>query len=302
MSSRQVLITGAGGFVGASLSTGFADLGWGVIGLDRQFDVGGPVQGIRQVGADLSLGVPRDVPKVDLVVHAAWTTTDPETLGVGRADHMANNVRPLLSVLEYVSSTEPESFVLLSSSGVFDPGDGTEGLTDAHRPTGASAYAVAKRAGEILVPGALSPLTAAHVVRLGNLFGPGEVARPSRTRVSLVARWLAAARRGESLVVRSDNPLRDWTFTPDLAPALARMVAGPPAGGPVHLAGPGVLRDQELAALVASRLPGTETVSSPAVGRVKPPMVPSEIPALAGFAWTDPADGIEALLGEEVSA
>ena len=34
MKRRQVLVTGAGGFVGRALALGFADLGWRVIGLD----------------------------------------------------------------------------------------------------------------------------------------------------------------------------------------------------------------------------------------------------------------------------
>ena len=53
--------------------------------------------------------------------------------------------------------------------------------------------------------------------------------------MSLVARWLRCAREGEPIEVRDDNPVRDWTYAPDLAAALARVVAAPPALGPVHL-------------------------------------------------------------------
>ena len=309
MTPRRVLITGAGGFVGRSLALGFADLGWRVIGLDRAFDAGSANQDIRQVAAELAEGVPQEVPEVDLVVHAAWVTTDAETLGMTPAGSIALNLRPLLAVLEYTARTRPAAFVFLSSSGVFAAGDATEGLTDADQPTGTSAYAAAKRAGELLVPAALEQGTteldqgtAVHVVRLGYLFGLNELARPSRLRVSLVARWLAAARDGQPLQVRSDDPVRDWTFTSDLAAALERVVAGPSAGHPVHLGSPHVCTDSAFANLIASLVPGVEPVSVPAAGQVKPPMVSSDIPALRGFVWTDPAAGLRVLLRREVAA
>ncbi len=302
MKRRQVLVTGAGGFVGRAVALGFADLGWGVIGLDRTFDESWERDGMRSSTAELSEGVPSDVPDVDLVVHSAWVTTDPAMLGVTTAEYIALNTRPLLTMLEYARCTSPAAFVFLSSSGVFTATDATEGLKDTYSPTGTSPYAAAKRAGEALALSALDSQTEVHVVRLGYLFGPDEIARPSRVGVSLVAGWLAAARQGQALAVRSDDPLREWTFTSDLAVALEQVVDGPSAGHPVHLGSTHVSRDSAFAALIASELPGTEPVTVPAEGPVKPPMVPSDIPALRDFAWTDLTTGLRALLAAEVVA
>ncbi|MCS5540839.1 MAG: NAD-dependent epimerase/dehydratase family protein, partial [Roseibacillus sp.] len=119
MKRRQVLVTGAGGFVGRALALGFADLGWRVIGLDRAFDERRESDSMHRSTADLAEGVPLDIPDVDLVVHAAWVTTDPATLGVTTAEYIELNTRPLLTMLEYVSRTSPADFVFLSSSGVF---------------------------------------------------------------------------------------------------------------------------------------------------------------------------------------
>jgi len=140
------------------------------------------------------------------------------------------------------------------------------------------------------------------VVRLGYLYGPGEHAGPSRDRESLVARWLGAAQAGEPLDVRSDDPAREWTFAPDLAAALERVVDGPPTGHPIHLGSPHIHRDSELAGLIADAIPGTEVHRVPSEGRVKPPMIPSEIAALRDFVWTDVRAALSDLVASEVPA
>jgi len=303
MNGRFVLITGAGGFVGRALATGFAELGWDVIGVDRVFDDEAVVvdSRIRRVVADVAGGMPGGLPKAELVVHAAWVTTDPETLGITEGAYVALNLRPLLAVLEYSARSRPNAFVFLSSSGVFAAEDANEGLTDADQPTASHPYAAAKRAAELLVPAALNAETAAHVVRLGYLYGPGEHVRPSRERVSLVARWLEAARAGETLEVRSDDPEREWTFAPDLAAALERVVGAAPSGHPIHLGSPCIQRDSDVAALIAGVASEADVRRVPAEGRVKPPMIPSELPALHDFAWTDLPTGLSAIVAGGVT-
>jgi hypothetical protein len=54
--------------------------------------------------------------------------------------------------------------------------------------------------------------------------------------------------------------------------------------------------------MVARHLPGTAIVTVPAADPVKPPMEPSDLPALTGFQWTTPAAGLAALVAAEVSA
>jgi nucleoside-diphosphate-sugar epimerase len=308
MSRRIVVVTGADGFVGRALTEGFAALGWWVIGLDVAFDDGredASLRGgvIRRVTCDLADGVPAlpgmpgTEPSVDLVVHTAWVTTEPEVLGVTPDEYRALNLRPLEQVLEYVAATRPTAFVFLSSSGVFAASDGSDGLTDADEPTGSSPYAEAKRVGEAMTMAAAHARgTASYVVRLGYLFGPDEVARPTRQRVSLVARWVAAARAGRPLEVRADDPAREWTFAPDLAAAVERLVDGPAPARPVHLGSPHIIRDGEVVALIAAGRPDTAIVSVPAEGRMKPPMIASDLAALRDFEWTEVRAGLEALL------
>jgi nucleoside-diphosphate-sugar epimerase len=302
VSARSVLITGAGGFAGGALATGFTGLGWDVIGIDRAFDDSDVPGGFDRIVADLGRdGVPGSVPRVDLFVHGAWVSADPATLGITEDEYVARNVGALRAAAEYAAHRRPSAFVFISSSGVFAATDAVDGLTDDCEATGSSPYAVAKRVGERLARAELDGITDVHVVRLGYLYGPGEVARASRPGVSLVAAWIAAAREGEALAVREDDPEREWTFVGDLATALERVVSQPARDGPLHLGSPHVIRDRAFAEMIAQGFPGTGIIPVPAGPAVKPPMIPSDIPPLHGFEWTDPETGLEALLGKRVA-
>ncbi len=301
---ETVLITGAGGFVGSALAEGFAALGWGVTALDRVFDEAALARlaGCDVVTAALGDTAPGDLPAATLVIHAAAITTAAADLGWTPAAHVAANTRPLVAMLEFAARTRPAAFVFLSSSGVFAAGDGGDMLTDVDRSTGTSPYAAAKRAGELLTVAALEGLTAAHVVRLGYLYGPHETTRSTRARTSPVARWLDAARDGRPLGVPSDDPLRDWTFTPDLASPLARLAALPPAGRPEHLCSPFMLKDSAMAALIAACIPGAVCVTEPATAPAKPPMRASDLSRLGFVRWTAPDEALARLTAAEVPA
>lgn len=318
MRLRRVLVTGADGFVGQALVTGFARLGWRVVALDRlpvDAVMGRPGSSstevrssseldhpIQRVYADLSRGVPDEVPSVDLVVHGAWITTDPDRLGVTGSEYVRMNLDPLDAVLRYVAERGPEAFVFLSSSGVFSRADATRQLTDAHIPSAKGPYATSKRAAELLVSESVGGVTRAYVTRLGYLFGPGEYLRPSRDALSLIARWIEAARAGRPLEVRADNPERDWTSTLDLAPALERLIRDPAPGRPLHLTSGQVWRDHALAEEIARGVGGARIVTTSGGAPLKAPMAPSRIEALAGFAWTDPRRALRELLAHEGAA
>ena len=100
----------------------------------------------------------------------------------------------------------------------------------------------------------------------------------------------------------SDDPLRDWTFTPDLAPALARLAALPPAERPVHLCSPHVLRDSAMAGRIAALVPGAVCVTEPAAAPAKPPMRSSDLSRLGAVRWTNPDAALARLTAAEVTA
>ena len=92
--SREILITGAGGFVGSALVEGFLALGWRVTAVDRAFDAAtrARLAGSHLITVDLSHGDSSDLPAAAVVVHAAAVTTGAATLGWTPAAHIAANI------------------------------------------------------------------------------------------------------------------------------------------------------------------------------------------------------------------
>ncbi len=252
------------------------------------------LHGVDLVEANLTSGdlALRDLPAAKIIIHAAALTTNPAAMGMTAAKHVTANMAPLLAMLRHAARAGPLAFVFLSSSGVFDAGDGSPDLTDTDTPTAQGPYSAAKRAGEVLVPGALTGICETHVLRLGHLYGPSEAARSTRARVSMLQSWIDAARAGLPIAVGESNARREWTYVPDLAPAIARLASGAGRPSPVHLCTPAIVTDNDLAAAIAQRFPGTTIRTIPAP-IPKAPMRPSALPALDGFDWT----GIEAGLG-----
>lgn len=299
MTQAPVLITGAGGFVGSHLAMGFAALGGQVTALDRGFDAAtrARLSGMRLVEADLAapdVQIP-DLGPGSIILHAAALTTNAAAMGMTEAEHVTANMAPLLAMLRHAARVRAGSFVFLSSSGVFAEGDGSPDLCDTDLPTATGPYSAAKRAGEILVPSALAAGTKPYCLRLGYLYGPHEAARPTRQRVSLMQDWAGRAERGEVIEIANPAPRRDWTFVPDLAPAIARLLRGPGDPIPRHLCAPDPVSDSEVLALLGTHYPQLAVRQVPATP-IKPPMRPSHFPALEGFGWTGLASGLAQVL------
>ncbi|SEQ40389.1 UDP-glucuronate 4-epimerase [Devosia sp. YR412] len=300
--SRRVLITGAGGFVGSHLATGFAKLGDHVTAFDRQFDAptAARLEGIAMIEASLdseSLGA---LGPFDLVIHGAALTSTAEDLGISGTTHVRSNLLPLLDCLEFAQQAGASQFVFISSSGVFDNTDSDDVLLETTVPTSLAPYAVAKRASEIIVQGAASEHFTAFSIRLGPVFGPYEASRDSRKTVSMVRRWLDTARAGEPIVVTSPATVRDWTFAPDLAPALNAVLrdrVAPPAI--LHFSSPELTSEAGLAQAIAALVPGTRVEVETAGASRRLPMASMRRDMACLYPWTSLASGLSHIIATE---
>ncbi|HEY9284085.1 MAG TPA: dTDP-4-dehydrorhamnose reductase, partial [Pyrinomonadaceae bacterium] len=192
----RILITGAGGMVGAALAAHCRGLGDEVFAHERaSLDITrGP--DVREVFA-------RERP--DSVINcAAWTDVDACERDEARA-RLVN--AEAVGVLAAASRAAGASFVTISTDYVFR-GDKGDFYTQRDDPDPQSAYGRAKLAGERL---AQSSTARSTVVRTGWVYGPGGR--------NFLARVVELARAGTPL-----KAIRDAFGTPTYAPDLARRL------------------------------------------------------------------------------
>ena len=305
---RNVIITGAGGFVGSHLAVGLARAGYTPLLIDRAFDD----EALRRVGmlqcvrADL-----RDVtvlPEADGLIHGAALTANPEDLGLSYVEHLTVNTSLTLAALRLAERCRVRRVVVLSSAGVFAPRQRPP-LDETSPPDATGVYATAKRMAEGAVEGLKAAgTTDAVAVRLGNLYGPGETSRGSRPRVSLVQQVVNAAVGGQPVRLATPEALREWTYIGDLAPAIVKVLELPHLPNtPLHLTSPEVLTDRQVADYITQRLATTygpvdvttETPAAPA--DVRPPLESRYSQSLGLGPWTPFERGLEQTLSDTLA-
>jgi nucleoside-diphosphate-sugar epimerase len=229
--SRSVLITGAGGFVCGSITRVLLERRWQVTAVDRQFDETTRQSLQAQWGDQIRFLVTdsNHLPdiSVDSLVHGAAITASPEELGQSAEDNFRSNIEPMLAVSEWANEHKVKRTLLISSSAVYaatDPGAVSE--TQPTSPSGL--YAVAKQTTESLV-NTLHDVYGRDVatIRLSNIYGPDEQARPTRPRISLVGQMVQQALQTGKITVYQNDPTRDWTFAPDIGAAVDSLLSQP---------------------------------------------------------------------------
>ncbi len=290
----RVVLTGAAGFVGQHLVAALTDTGCSVIAIDRSVDAAAAraLAGIRTIEAPLAaitadaIGGPADA-----LIHAAALTARPDEAGLDLPAHLAANVDAHLAALALAAALEVKRFVFISSAGVFSPG--ARQLDEDALPDAAQPYAAAKRMGEIATDALGETGIEAINVRLGNVYGPGEIARPSRPRLSLLQQMIASAETDGRIGVDTPDALRDWTFAPDIGRRIAQLVAAPRLPGRVvHLVAPQPATDRTLAETIASLRPGIALAFGTAAAAIRPPLASRFPEHRAASAWTPLETGI----------
>ncbi|WP_341862595.1 NAD(P)-dependent oxidoreductase [Gymnodinialimonas sp. 57CJ19] len=294
MSNGAILVTGAGGFVCSEIVLALHRAGRKVIAVDQAFDAAtrARLAGVEMVEGALSDGTLAAVTApLFAVIHGAAITASPERLGVSNAAHVRRNMDVLTATLDFARNAGAERFLFISSMGVFNPDDTpvTDGLiTEATRPTATCTYCAAKHAGELLVQAARDDNFTTLSLRLGNITGPYEAVRETRQHLCLVARMVAEAKADGVITVQTPDALREWSWLPDLAGAIAGLITDTPWDGPtvIHTGTPPTISDLDLARAVADRILGTTIrLASPPHAQIRPPMG-SKAAALRGVNWT----------------
>ncbi|MDX9991377.1 MAG: NAD-dependent epimerase/dehydratase family protein [Anaerolineales bacterium] len=257
------LITGAAGFLGASLANRLAREGHQVRGID-DLSTGDP----QALGQDIHFtrGDVNDRPKlwtllqdVDCVYHLAARVSVQESVLYPR-EYNAVNVGGTVSLMEAMRDVGVRRVVLISSGAIY--GDQSEQpLRESMIPKPRSPYAVSKLAAEFYVDtiGDLWDIETISL-RVFNAYGPGQHLPPSHPPV--VPNFLRQALRGGSLVVHGDgSQTRDYVYVDDVVSAMVAASTAPNMDGLVINVGSGV--ETPVRSLVQTALDVTGSSAEP---------------------------------------
>ena len=243
----KVLVTGGLGFVAVHVVRRLLDDDHDVTVVDRDgptsdhqsFLAGGAgrLTLIRADLADPSSRCLEDLDRPDAVVHAAAMT--PLAPGVeldSTPAAVAVNVLATARLLAVARAWQVQRMLHISSGSVYGR-PVVDAIDESCPPAPQHVYGITKAAADLLVQrhaelGACD----AVVARLSQPYGPMERATGSRTALSPVHDWIAAALAGRPLAV---DPLgldrgRDYLYVGDVADALVRLLLAPRLGHRIY--------------------------------------------------------------------
>ena len=266
MTAPLALVTGAGGFVCRHMVSALLGGGWRVIALDRAFDRALRdewTEGVEFLEADAAR-LP-DV-KVDALVHGAAVTASPEALGTTPEGYLRDHIDTALNVLAWAAEHVTGRTLLVSSDAVFT-----------HTPAGSlNEDAPTQPMGMYGIVKVMLEQTAQSLrkdyrrdviaIRLGAIYGPGELPRKTRPRTSRVSRMINEALLYHTITLEDYARAQSWTYAPDVGAAVRALLETPTLPhGLYHVAAEDMMSTLQIALVIKTLMPDVSIRKEPIV-------------------------------------
>ncbi len=266
LTRRQVLVTGAGGFLGSHLAESLVQAGarvralvrynsrndWGLLELLPE----AVKREIEVAPGDLTdpFSTARAVSGCSIIFHLAALIAIPYSY-VAPAQYVAVNCQGTLNLLEAARTQGVELFLHTSTSETYGTARYTP-IDEAHPLTGQSPYAASKIGADKLVESYhLSFGLPAVTLRPFNTFGPRQSAR------AIIPTIITQALTKDAIRLGHQEPRRDFTFVSDIIEGFMKAAETPEALGQVINLGSGrSVSIRELAGMIVGLVGGEREI------------------------------------------
>jgi UDP-glucose 4-epimerase len=231
--SNDILVIGAGGFVGQHLVRTLARLDEKVIAVSHQpIDFG--TAGVESITGELD--EPEQflplIARSRLVIHLASKSTPGSSAGNTMME-LQGNLKPTLALLQALQNKPDTNLLYLSSGGSLYATEPSDLTTEIANPHPRSYHGAGKIAAEHFIYAWCSQYgSAATILRPSNIYGPGQ---KERTGFGIIPASFGKIIRGETLTVWGDgSAIRDYLYIDDFVVLCIAIIGAPmPVGARV---------------------------------------------------------------------
>lgn len=231
----KILITGSTGFLGANLMKFLQRQGLDCIGASRS-----EIHSKGQIEFDLASGcTPRllaCLPDVDVLVHAAWSSTPSQSNG-NPAEDCSVNVAGTVQLFQECARAKVKKIIFASSGGQVYGDVDSASINESFPTNPKSSYGVGKLSCEKYLS-LFADLygICAYSLRVANLYGPGQIAKAG---FGVIPTFSDRIRGNQPITIfGSGEGVRDFVFIDDVVDAFYKAIGSDDGG--VYNIGSGV--------------------------------------------------------------